>query len=258
MSDIKSWSTTAASNNSAAPDGFPEGMAPNGLNDSSRELMASVRTWYEDAEWRDFGDTPTRTGNTTFTVPGDQTGVYKVGRRVRCADSSTLYGVITASVYSTVTTVTLTLDSGNLSASLTGVSVGLNLSNDPIGLIPSGTVMLFYQATAPTGWTKNTTASLNDHALRVVTSAGWTGGTNGSVAFSTAFTSAYTTSSNGAHTHTGTTNGDGATGGVDAFGANPFASPTHTHTFTTASNGAHTHTTNLAVKYLNLILASKN
>jgi len=43
--------------------------------------------------------------------------------------------------------------------------------------VPSGTVMLFYQAAAPTGWTKLTTN--NDKTLRVVSgSGGVAGGTN--------------------------------------------------------------------------------
>ena len=31
MSKISTWSTTAASNNSTAPDGWPEGMPPSGV-----------------------------------------------------------------------------------------------------------------------------------------------------------------------------------------------------------------------------------
>ena len=48
----------------------------------------------------------------------------------------------------------------------------------------SGTVMLFVQTSAPTGWTKSTTH--NDKALRVVSGAASNGGT---VAFTTAFAS---------------------------------------------------------------------
>ena len=49
---------------------------------------------------------------------------------------------------------------------------------------PAGTKLLFHQAAAPTGWTKQTT--INDAALRVV--SGTTGGgTGGSLAFSTLF-----------------------------------------------------------------------
>ena len=51
--------------------------------------------------------------------------------------------------------------------------------------IPSGTVMAFFQAAAPTGWTQVTTH--NNKALRVVSGAG--GGSGGSVAFTTAFAS---------------------------------------------------------------------
>lgn len=46
MSIVSSWSTTAASNNSAAPDGFPEGMAAADYNNSAREVMAAVKTWW--------------------------------------------------------------------------------------------------------------------------------------------------------------------------------------------------------------------
>ncbi len=53
------------------------------------------------------------------------------------------------------------------------------------GPFPSGTVMLFRQTSAPTGWTKDTT-NFNDSALRVVTGAVSSGGT---VGFTTAFAS---------------------------------------------------------------------
>lgn len=45
MSDVSTWSTTAASNNSASPDGWPESMAPSGVNNSARENMAQIATW---------------------------------------------------------------------------------------------------------------------------------------------------------------------------------------------------------------------
>ena len=59
--------------------------------------------------------------------------------------------------------------------------------------IPNGTVMLFFQSAAPTGWTKLTTQ--NDKTLRVVSGNG--GGTGGDWAM----TAGETTSSAGAHTH---------------------------------------------------------
>ena len=48
MSEIQSWSVTAASNNSASPDGWPESMAPSGINNSARENMAAMRRLYGD------------------------------------------------------------------------------------------------------------------------------------------------------------------------------------------------------------------
>ena len=50
MSTIDNWSTTAASNNASSPNGFPEGMAPSGVNDSAREVMAAVAKWYRDQQ----------------------------------------------------------------------------------------------------------------------------------------------------------------------------------------------------------------
>ena len=49
--------------------------------------------------------------------------------------------------------------------------------------VPSGSVMVFYQASAPTGWTKST--SNNNKALRVVSGSG--GGTGGNNSFTSTF-----------------------------------------------------------------------
>lgn len=48
MSNVSQWSTTAASNNSASPNGAPEGMAPSGVNDTMRENMAAMAKVYKD------------------------------------------------------------------------------------------------------------------------------------------------------------------------------------------------------------------
>lgn len=58
---------------------------------------------------------------------------------------------------------------------------------------PSGTRMLFNQASAPTGWTKQ--VDVNDAALRVVSGDG--GGTGGSLAFSALFATGKTVSLSG-------------------------------------------------------------
>lgn len=135
MSAIKTWSTSAASNNAAPPDGFPENMAPSAVNDAMREVMAQVKTWYDDAEWRDLGHTVSYASATSFTIAADVTAIYTAGRRLRCADAGTLYGIVAASSYSAPdTTVTVVLDSGALSASLSAVAVDiLSVSSQPRG-----------------------------------------------------------------------------------------------------------------------------
>lgn len=43
MSGIKDWSTTATSNNAAAPNGWPEGQTMASVNDCGREMMSALR-----------------------------------------------------------------------------------------------------------------------------------------------------------------------------------------------------------------------
>jgi hypothetical protein len=49
MADIgaSNWNETDGSNSTAAPDGWPEGMAPSGVNDSGRAMMGAVKRWYD-------------------------------------------------------------------------------------------------------------------------------------------------------------------------------------------------------------------
>jgi len=63
MSNVSQYSTSAASNNDAAPDGFPEGMAPSGVNDAARELMAALARFYQD-----IGGTLVSTGSSNAYV----------------------------------------------------------------------------------------------------------------------------------------------------------------------------------------------
>ena len=136
MSNISQWSTTAASNNSASPDGFPEGMAPSGVNDAAREVMAAIRAWYVDAAWTDLGHTPTYVSASSFTIPTDVTATYEANRRVKLYGTTmgTLYGTISSSSYSTPdTTINVTLDSGSLTSNLSQVYIGVQpASNDAL------------------------------------------------------------------------------------------------------------------------------
>lgn len=171
---IKDYSTTAGSNTTISGLDIAEGCAAANINNAIRAQMADTRSFYESATWTDLGHTPTRTGNTTFTINSDVTAYYVSGRRVRCIDSSTLYATIDSSSYSSPnTTVTVTLDSGSLSASLTSVAVGIiDPTGDPIPasgvggvlsssnlpttttgfLVPTASIMPFAGSSSPAGW----------------------------------------------------------------------------------------------------------
>jgi hypothetical protein len=128
----------------------------------------------------------------------------------------------------------------------------------------AGTAVLFYQAAAPTGWTQVT--SLNDYALRLVSSAGGT--TGGTTAFSTVFTDQTPTigattlsvAQMPSHAHSigggggyGLVNGGGdvlaggdkGAAGIDANGS----SSSHTHSSTAVT---------LSIRYANIIICTKN
>lgn len=138
----------------------------------------------------------------------------------------------------------------------------------PTSAIPAGTVMLFWQANAPTGWTKIT--SQNDKAFRVVSGTG--GGTGGSVAFETAFASqtpsgttdaiALTIAQMPAHTHA-----HGASDGVAGLQGGNQGKVGHsgggTLTGSTGGGATHSHaftgnSINLDVSYIDIILCSKD
>ena len=94
------------------------------------------------------------------------------------------------------------------------------------GLIPSGSIMLFQQTSAPVGWTKLTTQ--NNKALRVVSGSAGTGG-------STSFTSAF----NSNQTVSGTTGGSTVTitGSVGSHTLTISEIPSHSHFTLNSGNG---------------------
>lgn len=137
---LKDWSTTAADNDSASPDGAPEGMLPGGLNNTIREIMAQVRGWYEDPQWVNLGHVPTRIDNDTFTVPTDLTATYHAGRRLKLTGSATGYCTIASTSYSAPdTTVNVTMDSGNIPGTLSAVYISILTSTNTA--IPGSSIL---------------------------------------------------------------------------------------------------------------------
>lgn len=170
----------------------------------------------------------------------------------------------------------------------TALSIGTNqvvtFAQPPVGVdaFPSGTVMLFIQTAAPTGWTKST--AHDDKALRVVSG---TAGTGGSVAFTTAFASQTPSGSVSvsgtvgsttlaesqipSHTHPIPASKDWNNGAnnVAQWSTSGIYTPTSNVTSATGGGGSHNHSfsgsgsfsgsaINLAVQYVDTIIATKN
>lgn len=179
MTGIELYSTTAANNNSAVPNGWPEGMAPSGVNDAARQMMAAIRTWYQDAEWTLWGDTTVYASGTSFTIAGvDVTSRYKIGRRVRAVGSSTgtIYGKISASAFATNTTVTVVWDSGSLSNETLTISLG-TISGSATGALSANARAIDFDMTTLHGTDVASAATINLNAAtgNIVDVTGTTG-----------------------------------------------------------------------------------
>ena len=87
------------------------------------------------SEWVESGLVPTYISATSFSVPGDQTAILQIGRRLRTTNTSGLvYSTISNSVFAAgITTLTLTNDSTTLDAGLSLVAYAL-LSADPLSV----------------------------------------------------------------------------------------------------------------------------
>lgn len=145
--------------------------------------------------------------------------------------------------------------------------------------IPTGTLMLFQQTSAPTGWTKQTTH--NDKALRVVSGTASSGGTS---AFTTVFTNqtptintsglsagatTLSTAQMPSHNHTQNVYATDIAEGSATFGAGFTGrySWGAISTGSAGSGGSHSHSLSgsatssavtLNVQYVDLIIAAKN
>lgn len=100
------------------------------------------------SEWVESGLVPTYIDATSFSVPGDQTPILQVNRRLRTTNTSGfIYSTITNSVFSAgITTVTVANDSGVLDAGLSGVAYGLLAADN--SAIPAISATRFTMATA--------------------------------------------------------------------------------------------------------------
>jgi hypothetical protein len=234
-----------------------------GVNDVAADTLTYT-------EWVVSGLTPTFINATQFSVVGDQTQIFSKYRRTKSkVAAGTAYGTITVSAFSAgKTTITQVNDALPLDAGLSAVWYGFNTLQSAPGLIQPGTVMPFYQAAAPQGFTQVVTH--NDYMMRIVSTAGGGyGGTDSPIimdkvpAHTHTFTSASTSVD---HTHTYTM--PNAPSGTFDAGIFPLVQANTAGTATSnSSSTAHTHTgttdalsgaANWVPKYMNFILATKD
>ena len=232
----------------------------------------------------------TGSASTTYcNLASNVTGTLPVANGGTGATTQTAYAVLCGGTTST----------GAYQSIASVGTAGQILTSNGAGALPtfqaagggfaSGTVMLFAQTAAPTGWTKNTTTGDNS-ALRVVTG---TASTGGSVGFTTAFAS---------QTPTGSVSISSVSGSAGATTLTTPQIPSHSHvqrfanttgapapfviernistnalqdgpsTGSTGGDGSHTHpfsfssgsgtfsgnAINLAVQYIDVIRATAN
>lgn len=115
-----------------------------GINDASITLD----------QWVASGISPAYVSATQFTLPGDQTSTFQVGRRVKATiTAGTVYGRISVSAFAAMTTITVVLDSGALDSGLSAVSYGLlSVTNPSVpAIIDAGSgITITYPAGRPT------------------------------------------------------------------------------------------------------------
>lgn len=140
---LKLYSTTPGNNTSAPPDGWPEGMAPSAVNNAARQMMAQMAEWYRDAEWVDYADTVVGAAGQVYTISGDVTARYTVGRAIRQNSSDASRGIVTASSYSAPNT-SVTVNGYVPSAAPTAVELGIG--DKAISRLSAGTSSLDFAA----------------------------------------------------------------------------------------------------------------
>lgn len=194
MTNVSEWSVTAGLNNSSPPDGWPEGMARSAVNDCAREMMAALARWYKDQigvlQTAGTGNAYTLTTNNSYASLDDLPLLaFRTNRANTGSITLNVDGLGALTVYRNAGGPYDTFASGDLfNGQIMVVSYNRGGWFDYIGpsvdSIDAGTLMLFQQTAAPTGWVKVTTH--NNKALRVVSGTASFGGSTG---FSSVFTS---------------------------------------------------------------------
>ena len=148
---------------------------------------------------------------------------------------------------------------GTTTISLPATTGTMALTSDISPSFAAGTRLGFQQTAAPTGWTKDTTAGLNDSVMRIVTGAASSGG---STAFSTwaavTATGAYTLATADIPSHTHSYTAPSSASAPSGSVTSSFITTTAGTTGAQGGGGAHSHSLSQNIKYYDFIIASKN
>ena len=233
-----------------------------GVNDIAAALTVP-------SEWILSTASPSYINGTQFSMAGDQTQLFtKYRRTLTKISAGYAYGTITSSVYAAgVTTVTQVNDSTILDSGISTVWYGFNTLQSAPGIIQSGTVMPFYQAAAPLGFTQVTTR--NNYMMRIVSTAGGGfGGTDSPILMDKVPSHVHTFTTgteNQPHHHTYTS--PNAPSGLFAGATSAVVQNTTAGVSTSDNSVPHTHAgtsdfntgfANWVPKYLDFIIASKD
>ncbi len=206
----------------------------------------AAELWYDNVKkFETIGSGTTITG-TSFTNQLNVSGISTLGNTVVGGATTQLIvnGNARITGILTIGTSSITFNGSNDSVTIgTGVTIfgntgiisatefrgnGANLTG--VQPFPSGTLMLFQQTTAPTGWTKQTTH--NDKTLRVVSGNASSGGT-------TAFTSVFAS-----RTPSGSVSGSNSGGSVANTTLSTTQIPSHDHTLSLTEGDDNNHSGN--------------
>lgn len=275
---LQLWSRTANSNSNAdSTVNLPEGQAPGSLNDAARAMMAAIAkkrdddsgviasagtsTAYTATSYEGF---TSLTDGLSITLRMDETNGATPTLNV---DSLGAKAIQSASGTAIATGKLLAGAVYRFTYSTTAVAWIVNgLFSETVEIV-SGTIMLFQQTSAPTGWTKSTTH--NNKALRIVSG---TASSGGSTAFTSVFTSRTPAGTVGSttlasadmpvHDHS-TGFGGGDITSVTTSGSQVAADSTNGSTGDRGGGTGHTHSftgtaMDFAVQYVDVIIATKD
>ena len=185
------------------------------------------------------------------------TGNFIAGNNLTALGATTLATTLTGALVGTAGVVSAVAP-GTVGNVLTSTGTAwASTANAPAFV--AGTRIGFQQTAAPTGWTKDTTAAIDDSILRFVTG---TASSGGSVAFSTwngqTATGGHTLTIPEIPSHTHGYPETTTSGAAGASSGRPVSNFVTIQTQATGGSGSHDHPLTHGIKYYDFIIASKN